>query len=68
VGFEIWVGNFADYDATYGALASAVAFVVWLWISNIALLFGMVLDLELSAGAEEGSPGRSAGAAPRGPS
>jgi membrane protein len=68
VGFEIWVGNFADYDATYGALASAVAFVVWLWISNLALLFGMVLDLELSAGAEEGSPGRPAGAAPRGPS
>jgi len=48
VGFELWVGNFADYDATYGALAGAVAFAVWLWISNLALLFGMVLDLELS--------------------
>ena len=48
VGFEIWVANFADYDATYGALAGAVAFAIWLWISNLALLFGMVLDLELS--------------------
>jgi membrane protein len=48
VGFEVWVGNFADYDATYGALAGAVAFAVWLWISNLALLFGIVLDLELS--------------------
>jgi membrane protein len=56
VGFEIWVTNFADYDATYGALAGAVAFAVWLWISNLALLFGMVLDLELSA--ETASPAR----------
>jgi membrane protein len=48
VGFQVWVSNFADYDATYGALAGAVAFAVWLWISNLALLFGMVLDLELA--------------------
>lgn len=48
IGFQIWVTNFADYDATYGALAGAVAFAVWLWISNLALLFGMVLDLELA--------------------
>ena len=47
VGFEIWVGSFASYDATYGTLAGAVAFAIWLWISNLALLFGMVLDLEL---------------------
>lgn len=48
-GFEIWVGNFANYDVTYGALAGAIAFAVWLWISNLALLFGMVLDIELEA-------------------
>lgn len=53
VGFQIWVTNFADYDATYGALAGAVAFAVWLWISNLALLFGMVLDLELAG---QGTP------------
>jgi hypothetical protein len=47
-GGRAWVTNFADYDATYGALAGAVAFAVWLWISNLALLFGMVLDLELA--------------------
>lgn len=60
VGFEVWVGNFADYDATYGALAGSVALAVWFWISNIALLFGMLLDLELSSGSEKGSP-RAAG-------
>lgn len=47
VGFEVWVGEFASYDATYGTLAGVIAFAVWLWISNLALLFGMVLDLEL---------------------
>jgi membrane protein len=47
VGFEIWVENFASYDATYGTLAGAIAFAIWLWISNLALLFGLVLDLEL---------------------
>ena len=52
VGFEVWLANFADYDATYGALAGAVAFALWLWISNLALLFGMMLDLELSPAPE----------------
>jgi membrane protein len=52
VGFEVWVANFASYDATYGALAGTIAFAIWLWISNLALLFGMVLDLELERSAE----------------
>jgi membrane protein len=47
-GFEIWVGTFANYDVTYGALAGVAAFAVWLWISNLALLFGLVLDAELA--------------------
>jgi membrane protein len=68
VGFEVWVGNFADYDATYGALAGAVAFAVWLWISNLALLFGMVLDLELSSTPKGDAPVRPARAAAGGPS
>jgi membrane protein len=68
LGFEVWVANFADYDATYGALAGAVAFAVWLWISNLALLFGMMLDLELSPAPEGAAPGRPARAAAGGPS
>ena len=52
LGFEVWVAGFADYDATYGALAGAIAFAVWLWISNLALLFGMVLDQELAPAPE----------------
>ena len=47
VGFDLWVSTFANYDVTYGGLAGVAAFVVWLWISNLALLFGLVLDMEL---------------------
>lgn len=49
VGFEVWVAEFASYDATYGTLAGVIAFAIWLWLSNLALLFGLVLDLELRA-------------------
>ena len=45
--FEVWLGTFANYDVTYGGLAGVAAFAVWMWMSNLALLFGMVLDVEL---------------------
>lgn len=58
LGFEVWVDKFAAYDATYGALAGTVAFGIWLWLANLALLFGMVLDLELrSDGRPRDGPG-----------
>jgi membrane protein len=46
-GFAIYVANFASYNKTYGTLAGAVIFLVWLWISNLAILFGAELDAEL---------------------
>ena len=45
--FGLYVANFGSYNATYGALGGAIGFLVWLWISNIALLLGVVLDSEL---------------------
>lgn len=45
-GFGLYVANFADYDRTYGALAGVIVFLLWLWITNIALLFGAEYDLE----------------------
>jgi membrane protein len=50
IGVLLWVGvsramtyfvsTFTDFEATYGALASAVTFLLWLWLSNLALLIG----------------------------
>src|SRR5699024_6581073 len=47
VGFGFYVANFGNYESTYGALAGVVVFLLWLWISNLALLFGAQLDAEL---------------------
>lgn len=46
-GFALYVGNFGSYSKTYGSLGSVIVFLVWLWISNLALLFGAELDSEL---------------------
>ncbi|KAB1648460.1 YihY/virulence factor BrkB family protein [Pseudoclavibacter endophyticus] len=50
VGFGIYVSNFGNYNATYGALAGVIVFLFWLWIMNIALLFGAEFDAELERG------------------
>jgi membrane protein len=49
-GFAFYLGNFASYDKTYGTLAGVIAFLVWLWISNMAILLGAELDAELERG------------------
>jgi membrane protein len=46
-GFAFYVANFGSYNKTYGALAGVVVFLLWLWISNLALLFGAEFDAEL---------------------
>ncbi len=38
--FELYLSYFNSYDATYGALGSAIVFLIWLWLSNLALLVG----------------------------
>src|SRR4051795_7446195 len=45
--FGLYIAHFNDYSKTYGTLGSVITFLVWLWISNIALLFGAELDAEL---------------------
>lgn len=48
--FALYVANFSSYNKTYGALAVVVIFLVWLWISNIALLLGAEWNAELERG------------------
>lgn len=53
VGFGLYVANFGSYEKTYGALAGVVIFLVWLWITNAALLFGAELNATSELGADE---------------
>ncbi|HLL65208.1 MAG TPA: YihY/virulence factor BrkB family protein [Micromonosporaceae bacterium] len=49
-GFGVYLANFASYNKTYGTLGGVIGFLVWLWISNIALLLGAEFDAELERG------------------
>ncbi|MEV4147469.1 YihY/virulence factor BrkB family protein [Amycolatopsis sp. NPDC049691] len=49
-GFALYVANFGSYNKTYGSLAGVIVFLVWLWISNVAVLLGAELDAELARG------------------
>ncbi|MFJ1807028.1 MULTISPECIES: YihY/virulence factor BrkB family protein [unclassified Streptomyces] len=46
-GFALYVANFASYNKTYGTLAGVIVFLVWLWITNLAILLGLEFDAEL---------------------
>jgi membrane protein len=72
-GFSIYVSRVANVGAIYGTFAGAIILVGWLWLTNVALLFGAELNAEIerekeiSEGAPEGSrlnrPARGASAA-----
>lgn len=46
-GFFFYVANFGNYQATYGVFAGAVILLLWLWLTNLAFLFGAELNVEL---------------------
>ncbi len=45
--FGIYAANFASYGKTYGALGSVIVFLIWLWLTNLAILYGAELNAEL---------------------
>ena len=68
-GFGLYVANFGSYDATYGSLGAVIAFLVWLYLSNSALMLGVQINAELQRGrqlqAGDPDPGRAGAAAPK---
>jgi membrane protein len=56
--FGIYVANFGSYNKTYGSLGAIVIFLVWLWLTNVAILLGAELNAETERGRqiEAGAP------------
>jgi membrane protein len=52
VAFAFYVANFGNYQKTYGTLGGVVSFLVWMWITNLAVLFGAELNAELERSRE----------------
>ncbi len=45
--FALYVTHFGSYNKTYGSLASVIIFLVWLWLTNVAILLGAEFNAEL---------------------
>jgi membrane protein len=54
VGFSIYISRVADVGALYGAFAGAIVLLAWLWLTNVALLFGAELNAEIERQKELG--------------
>ena len=50
--FALYVANFGSYNKTYGTLAGPIIFLVWLWLTNVAILLGAELNAELERSRE----------------
>ncbi|MFG3121586.1 YihY/virulence factor BrkB family protein [Streptomyces sp. NPDC048201] len=46
--FALYVANFSSYNKTYGAIAGVIVFLVWLWLTNLAILLGLEFDAEMN--------------------
>lgn len=68
-GFGLYVANFGSYDRTYGSLGAIIAFLVWLYVSNSAVMFGVELNAEIQRGRRQqaGAPVPEAPLTPKTP-
>jgi membrane protein len=47
IGYAVYVNAFADYNKLYGSLGAVIGFLIWLWLSNMAMLYGVELNARL---------------------
>jgi membrane protein len=56
LGFTVYAAHASTYHRLYGSLAGVVVFLVWLWLSNLALLAGAQFNIELARQADHAHP------------
>jgi membrane protein len=55
--FSTYLANFKSFNVTYGTFAAAIILLVWLWLTNVALLFGAEVNAELGRTRKVSDPG-----------
>ena len=57
--FAFYVANFGSYNKTYGTLGGIIVFLVWMWITNVAILLGAEINAERERSRQlrDGTPG-----------
>ena len=55
LGFTWYIANFGSFNATYGSIGGVLVFLLWVWLTNIAVLLGAEFNAEIErAGAIDG--------------
>jgi membrane protein len=54
--FSSYLANFKSFNVTYGSFAAAIILLVWLWLTNVALLFGAEVNAEIGRAKQLSEP------------
>jgi membrane protein len=52
--FSVFLAHFSSFNVTYGSFAAAIILLIWLWLTNVALLFGAEVNAEIERQKERG--------------
>ena len=52
--FSLFLAHFSSFNVTYGSFAAAIILLIWLWLTNVALLFGAEVNAEIERQKELG--------------
>jgi membrane protein len=63
--FALYVANFGHYNKVYGSIAGVIIFLIWMWISNVAILLGAEFNAIIERGQGTARGAAHAGRAPR---
>ncbi len=64
--FALYIASFGHYNKVYGSIAGVIIFLIWMWLSNVAILLGAEFNAVLERGQATGTAHHQAGPAPGG--
>lgn len=46
IAFSFYIGNFANYNETYGSLGAVIGVLIWFWVSAFVVILGAEVNAE----------------------